>query len=119
MQNKFVMSQSDQCKQVDNAEDSNLEGFKKDKSSIIYNPKSKNEKNIEKLKKIGKREKEAWPVDKVICIRFEVWGERKKLIDKGQLIDHKKEEKGGFEKEFFGNANNYLSNFAVVDENGK
>ena len=117
IKNKFIISQNEQTKELQKKSDNNMHNFKKEDDSILYKPKTKEDKIKEKKEKIGKREFEAWPVDKVICIRFEVWGERKKLINKGQIIEHKKEEKSNFEKQFFGHSY-YLSNKEIELKKG-
>jgi hypothetical protein len=73
---------------------------KEDENSIVFVPKTKEQINEEQKQKIGTRVREPWEVDKVICIRFEVWSERKKLIKKGQIVDYKKENVSHFDKIF-------------------
>lgn len=84
---------------------------------ILFAPKTKEELEKENRERIGERKTEPWEVEKVICIRFEVWGERKKMLKKGQITDFKKESVSVFDKIFKENPSvNYFENFNVEGE---
>lgn len=81
---------------------------------ILFAPKTKGQLEAEREKQIGSRSREPWEVDKVICIRFEVWGERKKMIKKGQIIEHREQKESHFDKIFrAGIQEDFVDQFAV------
>ena len=92
-------------------------GGKDGQTPIVFVPKNQEDVENERKKQIGKRSKELWEVDKVICIRFEVWGERKKLLKKGQIMDFKKEQVSTFDKVFRNNpSESFFESFEVQGE---